>query len=177
MTTRQLDRVTRYDRRMVQIMNNPAGRPLYATAARRRGLVAAHIALTAALLAVLLGGIAERLPWLILGGVVVLLPLWCFATGAINGCTRGLLELRARMLDERQLADRHRVQARAHRLSVAGLFGAVVALGAIGAVQGEFRSAALLPVLVVVLVTLWLMPLWTAGLTARDEMTDDVAGL
>lgn len=174
MTAQRLDRITRYDRRMVHIMNNPAGRPLYATAARRRVLVAAHIALTAAMLAVMLGGMAARLPWLMLGGVVVLLPLWCVATGAINGCTRGLLELRARVLDERQLADRHRVQARAHRVSVGGLFAVVVGLGAVGMVRGTVTSA-LLPVLLVVLVALWLMPLWTAGLMARDEAADDEA--
>ncbi|RLU83015.1 hypothetical protein CTZ27_28930 [Streptomyces griseocarneus] len=172
MTTRQQDWGTRYDRRMVQIMNNAAGRPLYATAARRRALVAAHVALTGGTLAVLLGGIAERAPWVLLGGIAILLPLWCFATGAINGCTRGLLELRARALDERQLADRHRVQARAHRISVAILFAAVVTLAVIGMARGEFTSGTLLPVLVVALAAFWLMPLWTAGLMARDELDE-----
>ncbi|MCC3769249.1 hypothetical protein K6I34_001361 [Streptomyces sp. UNOC14_S4] len=157
---------------MVQIMNNPAGRPLYATAARRRTLVAAHVALTGGTLAVMIGGMAARAPWVVLGGIAVLLPLWCCATGAINSCTRGLLELRSRVLDERQLADRHRVQARAHRISVAILFAAVVTLAAVGMARGEFASGALLPVSVVALVAFWLMPLWTAGLMARDEIEE-----
>lgn len=43
----------------------------------------------------------------------VLLPR-CVATGVINSATRELLELRGRVLDERQLAERDRVLARAH---------------------------------------------------------------
>ncbi|MFJ8594345.1 hypothetical protein [Streptomyces sp. NPDC093598] len=43
----------------------------------------------------------------------VLLVPWTVATGVINGATRGLLELRERVLDERQSAERGRVLARA----------------------------------------------------------------
>ncbi|QHC25731.1 hypothetical protein [Streptomyces sp. GS7] len=174
MTARQTAAPTRYDRRMLAIMNNPAGRPYYATSARRRTFVAAHIALTAGLLTTHIGGVAARQPWLMVAGVLVVLPLWCIATGIINGSTRGLLELRARVLDERQLAERQRVHALAHRISVVMLFGAVLAVGALHWVGSTIPAGALPAVLVVALVTFWLMPLWTAGLTARDEVADDV---
>ncbi|MFI1800304.1 hypothetical protein ACH427_23535 [Streptomyces sp. NPDC020379] len=111
MTARRLDRITRYDRRVVRVMNHPAGRPLRATAARRRVLVAAHIALTAAMPAVMLGG----------------RPHGC------RGCCWAAWS---------------------------------------GLVRGTVTSAPL-PVLLVVLVALWLMPLWTAGPMARDEAADD----
>ncbi|MBN3931147.1 hypothetical protein IQ279_16170 [Streptomyces verrucosisporus] len=45
--------ITRHDRRMLRLMNAPRHRRLHATRARRRGLVAAHVTLTAAALAVL----------------------------------------------------------------------------------------------------------------------------
>ncbi|MFC5722921.1 hypothetical protein ACFP1Z_22400 [Streptomyces gamaensis] len=173
MTIKQLERAGRYDRRMFEIMNQGTARPLYATRGRRRALVAVHATLTAAVLAAEIFCIADDRPWLLLAATVVLVPLWCVAMGGINAATRGLLELRARVLDEWQIAQRQRVLARAHRISVAALLGGVVALLVAGRVRGAAVSLPLLPVAVVTLVTFWLMPAWTACLMVRDEVPDE----
>ncbi|WP_055694747.1 hypothetical protein [Streptomyces prasinopilosus] len=171
MTTTPL---TRYDRGMLRLMNDRRGRPLYATAARRRLVVAAHLLLTAAI-----GGLmahahlAEGEPvWALVVTVVLLLP-WAVATGAINAATRGLLELRERALDERQSAERARVQARAHRAMTLLLAAGAVVLLAVGAAGGDAPTAYAAPVLIAVLAVHWLMPLWVAGLTAQDEPAED----
>lgn len=173
MTTTPL---TRHDHRMLRIMNDPRGRPLYATAARRRLVVAAHLVLTAAV-----GGLmaffslAQGKPlWAAVVTGALLLP-WAVATGAINGATRGLLELRERALDERQSAERARVRARAHQAMTLFLVGTVVAAGlwTARAADGGLPAAPATVVLVSVLVVHWLMPLWVAGLTARDEPAED----
>ncbi|MFF3395794.1 hypothetical protein ACFYW1_33335 [Streptomyces sp. NPDC002669] len=171
MTTTPL---TRYDRRMLRLMNDRRAQPLYATAARRRLVVAAHVVLTAAI-----GGFMAHL-YLAEGETVsavavmaVLLLPWMVATGAINAATRGLLELRERALDERQSAERVRVQARAHRTMTLLLVAAAAGLLTAGAIDGDAPTAYAAPVLVAVLVVHWLMPLWVAGLTARDEPAED----
>ncbi|GAB3172903.1 hypothetical protein [Streptomyces incanus] len=171
MTTTPL---TRYDRGMLRLMNDRRGRPLYATAARRRLVVAAHLLLTAAT-----GGLmaysylAEGEPiWSLIVMVVLLLP-WAVATGAINAATRGLLELRERALDERQSAERARVQARAHRAMTLLLAATAVVLLIAGAADGNAPTAYAAPVLITVLVVHWLMPLWVAGLMAQDEPAED----
>lgn len=172
------DRLTRYDRAMVRLMNRGEGRALYASARRRRGVVAAHVALTAAL-----GGLMTHLYlgqreqwWLVVPMVALLLP-WMFFTGVINSATRGLLELRERALDERQLTDRVRVQALAHRAMTLVLAAAVAVLLCVGAVLGAAPTAYAAPVLIAVLVTHWLMPLWVAGATARDEPDEELPHL
>ncbi|MFD5112843.1 hypothetical protein ACFWNG_11060 [Streptomyces sp. NPDC058391] len=177
MTTRQMPEPTAYDRRMYALMNKDEGRSFYATAARRRGIVCAHIALTAlgAAAWIMVGFSDQR--WALFALVGVVLP-WCVATGLINSATRGLLELRGRVLDERQRAERHRVQARAHRatsfLLLAGALAAS-AVGWLGEVQAEVRVEVLLaPVLVGVLVVHWMMPLWVAGLLVEDEPTEEL---
>ncbi|MFF2957759.1 hypothetical protein ACFVT1_02300 [Streptomyces sp. NPDC057963] len=171
MTTRPL---TRYDRSMLRLMNDRRSRPLYATAARRHLVVAAHVVLTAAI-----GGLVayfcltEGQPiWGVVVMAVLFLP-WMVATGAINAATRGLLELRERALDERQSAERARVQARAHRTMA--LLLAVTAGGLLtaGAADGNAHTAYAAPVLVAVLVVHWLMPLWVAGLMAQDDPPED----
>ncbi|MFD7428498.1 hypothetical protein ACFV6Z_15830 [Streptomyces sp. NPDC059818] len=115
MTTTGATRHTRYDRRMFAVMNNPRAGALHATAARRRTAVGAHVVLTAAGVAAGTGAYASDRPWPAVAALVLLVP-WCLATGVINGATRGLLELRTHVLDERQRAERDRVRARAHRL-------------------------------------------------------------
>ena len=167
-------RLTRYDRGMLRLMNDRRGRPLYATTTRRRLVVAAHVALTAAI-----GGLmthfclAEGKPMWAVAVMVVLMVPWMVATGAINGATRGLLELRERALDERQSADRSRVQARAHRVMTLILAATVTGLLVKGAADGDAPTAYAAPVLVAVLVTHWLMPLWVAGLMVQDEPADE----
>ncbi|WP_406729532.1 hypothetical protein WJ438_40525 [Streptomyces sp. GD-15H] len=173
MTTTPL---TRHDRRMLRRMNDRRSRPLHATAARRRLAVAAHLVLTAAI-----GGLmtyfffAEGEPlWAFVVVVALLLP-WMVATGVINAATRGLLELRERALDERQSAERARVQARAHRAMTVLLVATTIAAGlsTAGAADGRLPTASAGAVLVAVLVVHWLMPLWVAGLMAQDEPAED----
>ncbi|MFI6209566.1 hypothetical protein ACIBAI_24775 [Streptomyces sp. NPDC051041] len=169
-------RMTRYDRSMLRLMNDPRGRPLYATAGRRRLAVAAHVALT-----VVIGGLMTHFclaegeaMWAVVATGALLLP-WMFATGVINGATRGLLELRERALDERQSADRTRVRARAHRAMTVLLAAAAVGLLIAGSMDGDAPRIYAVPALITILAAHWLMPLWIAGLTAQDEPAEDEA--
>lgn len=166
---------TRHDRRMLTLMNDDRYRSLHATRARRRGLVAAHVVLTAVLLA-LLWVLPDHGPPLY-AALLVSLAAWCVVTGTLNLATRGLLELRSRVLDERQLAERGRVHAAAHRTSLA-LQLAVLFVLYLAHEHGDARPTAplLLGVLFALLVAHWLLPLWIAALTARDEPGDDVPG-
>lgn len=166
--------LTRYDHSMLRLMNDRRGRPLYATAARRRLAVSAHLMLTAAI-----GGLmtyfylAEGEPiWALIVMAVLLLP-WMVATGVINAATRGLLELRERALDERQSAERVRVQARAHRAMTLLLAATAAGLLITGAAADEAPTAYAAPALIAVLAVHWLMPLWVAGLMAQDEPAED----
>ncbi|GGW87675.1 hypothetical protein [Streptomyces lomondensis] len=169
-------RLTRYDRSMLRLMNDRRGAAWYATAARRRLAVAAHITLTAAI-----GGLmthlflAEGEPLWTIAVMAVLLVPWMVATGVINSATRGLLELRERALDERQSAERSRVLARAHRATTLLLATAVLGLLVAGMADGHAPKAYAGPLLIAVLVVHWLMPLWVAGLHAQDEPSEDDA--
>ncbi|MET8748406.1 hypothetical protein [Streptomyces sp. NPDC004728] len=175
MTTRPL---TRYDHSMLRVMNDRRGRPLYATAAHRRSVVAAHLVLTAvigALMAYM--SLTEGKPiWAVVVMLVLLLP-WMVATGAINAATRGLLELRGRALDERQLIERARVQARAHQVMTLLLAATAAGLLIAGATAGHALTAYAAPALIAVPAVHWLMPLWVAGLMAQDEAAEDDAAV
>jgi hypothetical protein len=163
--------LTRYDRWMQQTMNRREAAPLYATAGRRRVLVAVHIALTAATvtagLAADVGGSMVAV-WVMLA---LVLP-WCVATGGINASTRGLLELRRRALDERQRAERSEVLARAHRITTGLLFAVAAAVIGYGLAGGSTGRPALMALVAAVIVH-WLMPMWVAGLRAQDEPDDE----
>ncbi|MFB7928554.1 hypothetical protein ACFC4C_05545 [Streptomyces sp. NPDC056039] len=169
-------RLTRYDRSMLRLMNDRRGQAWYATAARRRLAVAAHITLTVALGALMTHFfLAEgEALWPVAAMAVLLLP-WMVATGVINGATRGLLELREHVLDERQSAERSRVLARAHRMTTLLLAAAATALLTTGGVAGDAPKAYAAPLLIAVLVVHWVMPLWVAGLRAQDEPAEDDA--
>lgn len=168
-------RMTRYDRSVLRLMNDPRGRPLYATAARRRLAVAVHVVLTVAIGALLIHFcLAKAEPmWAVVVTAALFLP-WTVATGVINGATRGLLELRERALDERQSAERRRVLAVSHRTMTLLLGAAVVGLLIAGATGGDALRAYAAPLLVAVLVPHWLMPLWVAGLMAHNEPLDEL---
>ncbi|MEE1756131.1 hypothetical protein [Streptomyces sp. SP18CS02] len=165
---------TRYDRRMYAIMNKREGAVLYATAARRRTVIGVHVLLTLAAVATWLGMLLEDALWpaLVMLG---LLPPWVLTTGIINGSTRGLLELRGRMLDERQLVERDRVRSLAHRITTGVLVAAAAGTGcAVWLADVRFEGM-LFPALFAVLVLHWLMPLWVAGLRVQDECLEDSA--
>ncbi|MGW0316163.1 hypothetical protein [Streptomyces flavidovirens] len=172
----QTVKVTRHDRRMFALMNREEGAALYATAARRRFFVGAHILMTVPWMVcwnVVVFG--ERHVWALVATLALLLP-WCFVTGVINSATRGLLELRGRVLDERQLAERDRARARAHRLTSGLLLAAALGVGAAGWFGDVQVEGLIAPVLIAVLAVHWLMPLWVAGLMVRDEPADDAGG-
>ncbi|MFB7916053.1 hypothetical protein [Streptomyces sp. NPDC056061] len=167
-------RLTRYDRSMLRLMNDRRAMPLYATAARRRLVVAVHLMLTAAIGSLMAyASLADGTPVWALVVMAVLLPPWMIATGAINGATRGLLELRERALDERQSDERARVQARAHRVMSLLLAAAAACLLIAHVADGHALKTYAAPVLVAVLAVHWLMPLWVAGLMVRDEPAEE----
>ncbi|MFG2024041.1 hypothetical protein [Streptomyces sp. NPDC048825] len=167
-------RMSRYDRRMLRLMNDGRGQAWYATAARRRLAVAAHITLTVAISGLMTHFfLAKGEPlWPVAAMAVLLLP-WMVATGVVNGATKGLLELREHVLDERQSAERSRVLARAHRMTTLLLAATAAALLITGGVDGNAPKAYAAPLLIAVLVVHWVMPLWVAGLRAQDEPADD----
>ncbi|WP_405860699.1 hypothetical protein OG361_36970 [Streptomyces sp. NBC_00090] len=162
---------TRYDRRMYAVMNDRRAAAVYATAGRRRLLVGTHFALTAVGVGAWIGTVFGPGLGPAAAIAVVMLP-WVLLTGMLNGSTRGLLELRGRMLDERQLVERDRVRALAHRITlwllVAGAFGA----GTYSVLTDAPLQAAVTPLLVGVLAAHWMMPLWVAGLRVQDDPVD-----
>lgn len=119
---------TRYDRHMYALMNDRRAAAVHATTTRRRFAVTAHVALTAVGVGAWIGTVFGPGwgPALVVAGA--LLP-WVLLTGVLNGSTRGLLELRGRMLDERQLAERDRVRALAHRITLWLLVAAAIGAG------------------------------------------------
>lgn len=162
---------------MFALMNREEGAVLHATAVRRRLFVGAHILMTAASVVcwnLVVFGEGRQVGALV-ATLALLLP-WCFATGVINSATRGLLELRGRVLDERQLAERDRARARAHRLTSGLLLAAALGVGGAGWIGDVPVEGLFAPVLTAVLVVHWLMPLWVAGLMVRDEPDDGFVG-
>lgn len=169
--------MTRHDRRMWALMNDPRARVFHATAGRRRAAVAAHIVLTVAFVALLTVLYANDQLWAAFALMALLVP-FVFTTGVLNGATRGLVELRTRALDERQLAERERARAIAHRMTGALIFGAAVGMWlATVATDGQLTRAYVAPLLGGVFVLHWVMPLWVAGLLVQDEPADDLDDL
>ncbi|WP_175411696.1 hypothetical protein [Streptomyces sp. TRM64462] len=159
---------TRHDRRMYALMNRPEGAPLHATAARRRAWVAAHVLLTAGYLAALLATFLGDALWPLFA-LLALLPPWAVAMGVINGATRGLFELRAHMLDERQRAERDRARALGHRFTGGALLGFAVATGLANRLGGVEFADVLFPVLLTAFAVHSMMPRWIACLRVQDE--------
>ncbi|MEU4066536.1 hypothetical protein AB0F25_29845 [Streptomyces wedmorensis] len=165
---------TRYDRHMYALMNDRRAAAAHATTTRRRLAVTAHVALTAVGVGAWIGTVFGPGwgPALVVASA--LLP-WVLLTGVLNGSTRGLLELRGRMLDERQLVERDRVRALAHRITLWLLMAAVIGAGTYSTLADAPLRAAVTPVLVGVLAAHWMMPLWVAALRVQDEPADDLA--
>ncbi|MGW7519301.1 hypothetical protein ACWGJ2_27305 [Streptomyces sp. NPDC054796] len=167
--------VTRHDRWLYRTMNDPRTRRAHATRARRRFFVASHMALTAvtATGAVLLFLSDE--PW---WSAAVLVPMvaWIPVTGVLNASTRGLLELRSRALDERQLAERGEVHTRAHRLTLGAMTTALLGFfvaAMLFDVPFHDLSVPLAVTSFAVLLLHWLAPLWVAVLRVPDEVDED----
>ncbi|MFE0251880.1 hypothetical protein [Streptomyces sp. NPDC059010] len=171
-------RLTRYDRSMLRLMNDrdPHREALHATAGRRRLAVAAHAALTLAIVALFAHFFLSRAEavWAAVVAAALTLP-WMMAQGMINRATRGLLELRERALDERQLAERNRVLARAHRITTGLLAVAAIGLLVTAGADGDVLRNYAVSALATVLVAHFVMPSWLAGLTAQDEPTEEEA--
>ncbi|WP_237322740.1 hypothetical protein [Streptomyces sp. JJ36] len=165
---------TRYDRWAYRTMNDARMRHLHATAGRRRLFVAAHVLLTAgATSGVVLLTATGQPGWAALPVAVLL--VWVPVTGVLNSATRGLLELRSRMLDERQVHERATVHALAHRVSFLVMLTAFAGL-AVAHGAGAGLDALAPPIAVTglgVLVVHWLLPLWIAVLRAPDEPGPD----
>ncbi|RKN44983.1 hypothetical protein [Streptomyces hoynatensis] len=165
-------RPTTYDATMLRVMNREEGARWHATRGRRAAWTAAHVLLTAATPAVF--PLSGDNGVLLLALLVPLLLAWCVCTGVLNASTRGLLELRARVLDERQLAERGRAHTTAHRVQLACL---VAVLGALLLAErltdSGVGTGTLLAALFALLLTHWLLPLWIAVLRTADEPEDD----
>ncbi|MFD3659532.1 hypothetical protein ACFWVF_02860 [Streptomyces sp. NPDC058659] len=160
---------TRYDRRMYAVMNDRRAAAVYATAGRRRLLVGTHFALTTVGVGSYIGAVFGSGFGSVTAVAIVLLP-WVLLTGMLNGATRGLLELRGRMLDERQLVERDRVRALAHRFTLWLLVAAAFGAGTYSVLTDAPLQAAVTPVLIGVLAAHWMMPLWVAGLRVQDDL-------
>ncbi|MGW7415547.1 hypothetical protein [Streptomyces sp. NPDC054863] len=166
--------VTRYDRRMHALMNDPRGSALYATVGRRRAAVGAHVALTCAEVALLVALYSHEQLWAAFALIALLLP-YCIATGILNAATRGIFELRRRVLDERQLMERERARSTAHKMTGALIAGAAAGLWLAAAfTDGQLTRAYVAPLLAGVFVLHWMMPLWVAGLQVKDAPADDL---
>ncbi|MFR9724495.1 hypothetical protein ACL02R_14195 [Streptomyces sp. MS19] len=157
-----------HDRRMTRLMNQDAARHWHARRWQRRTWTAAHIALTAGAFA--LFALAGDSGALLLAVLVPLLLAWCVCTGVLNTATRGLFELRARALDERQLADRARAHTVAHRVQFAVLLAVLAVLLITDGLPDGMTAAGVVAALAV---THWLLPLWVAVLRTEDETDDD----
>ncbi|QGV82620.1 hypothetical protein EIZ62_12420 [Streptomyces ficellus] len=158
---------------MYAIMNRRDMQALGRTAGRRRTLVAVHAALTAASIALWLGSVHLAPLWMPVALLALVLP-WCVAMGAINATTRGLLELRGHMLDERQLVERDRVRSVAHRITLGLLFAAAAGTGlAMWLADVRFDGSLLFPALFALLVTHWMLPAWVACLRVQDDLPDE----
>lgn len=172
-------RVSRYDRWIFRTMNDPRTKGHHATRAARRGYVLLHIAAT--ITGVTAGVLSYWLeqPWwagLVFAALLVLIPV----TGMLNSSTRGLLELRTHMLDERQQAERGTVHTLAHRVTRWAMAAAFLGFmgGHIAGIGLDGLAAPLAATGIVLLALHRLLPLWIAALRVEDEPEDDdVLGL
>ena len=167
-------RATRYDTWALRTMNDPRTKGWHATRAARRRFVVAHVAATVVGVASMISLYwAGRSWWL--APLVVALLVWIPLTGVLNSMTRGLLELRTRMLDERQRAERGAAHTLAHRVTgwvmaaaVVGFFAAHLAGVGLDGLAVPMAATGLC-----LFILQRLSPLWVAALRAEDEPEDD----
>ncbi|MGI5349341.1 hypothetical protein ACQEU8_14245 [Streptomyces sp. CA-250714] len=167
-------RATRHDKWLLKTMNDPRTKRYHATRAARLRIVVAHMVTTAVGLAGMVGAYAWAAAWP-LAALLVALVVWVPLTGLLNSMTRGLLELRVRVLDERQVAERGEVHARAYRINswvmTAALLGFYIAWLADSSMAG--LAVPLAATGLVVWALHRLLPLWIAALRVQDEPEDD----
>ncbi|MGP3973259.1 hypothetical protein ACTWQF_04320 [Streptomyces sp. 8N114] len=165
---------TGYDTWLLKTMNDARVKRYHATRGARRRIVVAHVVTTAVGLAGMVGSYAWASPWPLVGLLAALLA-WIPLTGFLNSMTRGLLELRKRVLDERQVAERGEVHARAYRINSWVMTAAL--LGFYVAWLAETSLAELAVPLAATGLVVWalhrLLPLWIAALRVQDEPEDD----
>ncbi|GAA2075300.1 hypothetical protein GCM10009801_29880 [Streptomyces albiaxialis] len=174
MTANANVRASRYDTWALRTMNDPRAKRWHATRAARRRFVAAHIVMTAAGTASMIAMYGTgRMWWLAL--LVLALVAWIPLTGFLNSMTRGLLELRTRMLDERQLAERGAAHTLGHRIT-----GWAMAVALVGFFVAHLAGTELDELAVPLAATGFalfvlhrLLPLWIAALRVEDEPEDD----
>ncbi|NSC23437.1 hypothetical protein FM076_20690 [Streptomyces albus subsp. chlorinus] len=171
---------TRYDKWLLKTMNDTRTKRYHATRAARRRIIAAHMAATVVGVAALVTGYAREDLWPLVWMLVALVA-WIPLTGLLNSMTYGLLDLRTRVLDERQIAERGAVHAVAYRvtswmmaLTLLGFYAAWTLDVPLSDLAVPLASAGLS-----VFVLHRLLPLWIAALRAQDppeEEPDEAAG-
>ncbi len=163
---------TRHDAWMLKTMNNQRIKRFHATKASRNCFVTLHVALTTA--AAASGGmlfVSHRAWWVAV--LAVALVMWMPVTGILNSSTDGLLELRSRVLDERQLTERNTVHALAHRATLGAMVSALAGF-VIADVSRESFDTLATPLAVTgfaVMLLHWLLPLWIAVVRVPDDAT------
>lgn len=99
--------------------------------------------------------------------VTVLAGAWVWGTLFLS--TRGTVGLPEHLLDERQLKERLRAHAMAHRLTLLLVFITYFAVS----LAGEFPAAALTVLFFSLLATIWALPMLVAAWRMTDPPADD----
>lgn len=155
---------------------DPRFRPLQASRTRRRMLVAVHVLLTAAVTGGLTAASVANQPWWILPALLCLLA-WVPVMGMLNIANRCLFQVRDRMLDERQLAERGMGYTWAYRLSVPLMLVAYAVFN-VAAIAGASLDDMVVPIAVTAVALmelLWMLPTWFTAFLTPDEPVDDEA--
>lgn len=155
---------------------DPRWRPLQASRARRRLLVAVHVLLTAAFTAgFVVTNVTDQLWWL--APTLLCMVVWIPLMGMLNIANRCLFQVRDRMLDERQLAERGTGYRWAYRLSIPLMFAAYVVFN-VAAIRGISLDAMALPIAVTAVALmelLWMLPTWFTAFFSPNEPLEDEA--
>lgn len=169
-----MNATTRYDKWALRTMNDQRTKRYHATQTARRRIVAAHAVTTALGLAAVLFSYATSTTWP-LAVLLVALALWIPLTGLLNSATDGLLELRTRALDERQLAERGTVHTLAHRITGWAMIAAILAfvLTPLTGTPLADQGTPLAATAVTLFAAQRLLPLWLAALRVRDVPDGD----
>ncbi|MFG3252252.1 hypothetical protein [Streptomyces sp. NPDC048172] len=174
MTANTNVRASRYDAWALKTMNDPRAKRWHATRASRRRIVAAHIVTTAVGTTGMIAMYGTGSAWW-LALLVVALLAWIPLTAFLNSMTRGLFELRTRMLDERQRAERGTAHTIGHRITgwTMGVALIVFFVAHLAGAALDELAAPLAATGLCLFALQRLAPLWTAALRVEDEPEDD----